>query len=256
MRFTYQYKTRDGVAHAGVYSASSRTAVYDELRAKGIKPFGVELAPGAWNRIAGFLGWRGALIVFLVVLSGLSVLWGVRRIDRTAEAISVDDAIFDSRTRRQVVGDIAVIEEGLGNGWASIFDLAGERFLASFAVPGVPASVRTTTEKELLQALDANPRARRDESIEARQIRAMVEGMKDELRAYLAAGGTVKQYGERLVARQEAELNYYRGVEAQVKAAVKANANGEELTAVWKRGNDELRRMGIRLVPRPAEDAE
>ena len=33
--FTYQYKTSDGMRHTGVYAARSKTAVYDELRAKG-----------------------------------------------------------------------------------------------------------------------------------------------------------------------------------------------------------------------------
>jgi type II secretory pathway component PulF len=47
LKFTYQYKTSDGVRHSGVHAARSREAVYDELRAKGIKAFGVEPAPAS-----------------------------------------------------------------------------------------------------------------------------------------------------------------------------------------------------------------
>ena len=67
MKFTYQYKTSDGVRHTGVYAARSKTAVYDELRAKGIKAFGVEPAPGLLNRLGGVIGWRIAIIVLLAV---------------------------------------------------------------------------------------------------------------------------------------------------------------------------------------------
>ena len=43
MKFTYQYKTSDGVRHTGTYAAASKSAVYDELRAKGIEACTKEL---------------------------------------------------------------------------------------------------------------------------------------------------------------------------------------------------------------------
>ena len=138
MKFTYQYKTSDGVRHTGVYVACSKTAVYDELRVKGIKAFGVEPAPGLLNRIGGVIGWRVTTIVLLAL--GL-VAASIAYFREKAETPAVEDSVFLSKTRRQIIGDAAVIEAGIKNGWRDVFAEEGERFLASFAVPGVPCIV-------------------------------------------------------------------------------------------------------------------
>ena len=225
MKFTYQYKTSDGVRHTGVYAASSKTAVYDELRAQGIKAFGVEPAPGIMNRIAGLLGWRLYLVSTLVVVAVAATFAYLRE---RAETPVVEDSVFLSKMRRQIIGDAGIIEAGIKNGWSDVFAEEGERFLASFAIPGVPAGVKA-----------------------AKQIKSMVEGMKDELRGYMAQGGTIGQYGERLVERQEQELSYYRRIKEEIDKAAKSGISEDELEAKWKAGNAELRNMGIRLVPMP-----
>ena len=250
MKFTYQYKTSDGVRHTGQYAARSKAAVYDELRAKGIKAFGVEPAPGLLNRIGGVFGWRVAIIAFLAV--GL-VAASVAYFREKSETPVVEDSVFLSKTRRQIIGDAGVIEAGIKNGWRDVFAEEGERFLASFAVPGVPAGVRTTNADELEKAIGRVVKISDDDSMEAKQIKSMVEGMKDELRGYLAEGGTIAQYGERLVERQEQELSYYRRIKEEIEQAAKSGISEEALEAKWKAGNAELRNMGIRLVPLPAD---
>ena len=248
MKFTYQYKTSDGVRHTGEYAARSKAAVYDELRTKGIKAFGVEPAPGLLNRLGGIVGWRIAIIVLLAlgfVAASLAYFW------EKAEAPVVEDSVFLSKTRRQIIGDAAVIEAGIKNGWRDVFAEEGERFLASFAVPGVPAGVRTTNANELEKALGRIVQISDDDSMEAKQIKSMVEGMKDELRGYLAGGGSIAQYGERLVERQEQELSYFRRIKEEIENAAKSGISEDELEAKWKAGNAELRNMGIRLVPMP-----
>ncbi len=234
--------------HTGVYAARSKTAVYDELRAKGIKAFGVEPAPGLLNRLGGVIGWRIAIIVLLAVsLAAASVAYFREK----AETPAVEDSVFLSKTRRQIIGDAAVIEAGIKNGWRDVFAEEGERFLASFAVPGVPAGVRTTNANELEKALGRVVQISDDDSMEAKQIKSMVEGMKDELRGYLAGGGSIAQYGERLVERQEQELSYFRRIKEEIENAAKSGISEDELEAKWKAGNAELRNMGIRLVPMP-----
>ena len=234
--------------HTGVYAARSKTAVYDELRAKGIKAFGVEPAPGLLNRLGGVIGWRIAIIVLLAVsLAAASVAYFREK----AETPAVEDSVFLSKTRRQIIGDAAVIEAGIKNGWRDVFAEEGERFLASFAVPGVPAGVRTTNADELEKALGRVVQISDDDSMEAKQIKSMVEGMKDELRGYLAGGGSIAQYGERLVERQEQELSYFRRIKEEIENAAKSGISEDELEAKWKAGNAELRNMGIRLVPMP-----
>lgn len=248
MKFTYQYKTSDGVRHTGEYAARSKTAVYDELRAKGIKAFGVKPASGFLNKVAGVLGWRIALIVLLALgLAAASVAYFREK----NEPPVVEDSVFLSKTRRQIIGDAAVIEAGIKNGWRDVFSEEGERFLASFAVPGVPAGVRATNTAELEKAIGRVVKITDDDSMEAKQIKSMVEGMKDELRGYLAEGGTIAQYGERLVERQEQELSYFRRIKEEIEQTAKSGISEEALEARWKAGNAELRNMGIRLVPLP-----
>ncbi len=248
LKYTYQYKTSDGVRHSGVYSASSKSAVYDELRAKGIKAFGVEPAPGLWNRVRSLLGWRVATILVLSVVAAVASLAYLR--ERSDDSSS-GDSVFLAKTRRQIIGDTAIIEAGIKNGWKDVFVHEGERFLASFAIPGVPAGVRTTNVGEIEAALGRRVPIAAGDSMETKQIKSMVEGMKDELRRYLASGGTISKYGERLVERQEQELAYYRRIKEEVDAAARSGATDEAIENRWKSGNAELRNMGIRLVPMP-----
>ena len=162
---------------------------------------------------------------------------------------------FDSTTRRQIIGDTAVIEKGIRTGWADVFELEGERFLASFAIPGVPAGQRSTSEVKLRDALHSTPTPSTctsgSDGLEARQIRAMVEGMKDELRRYLAAGGTIPGYGRRLVQRQEEEIAYYNRAKAEIEAAQKTKMPAAQLNDLWEKRNESLRQMGVKLVPMP-----
>ena len=79
----------------------------------------------------------------------------------------------------------------------------------------------------------------------------MVEGMKDELRRYLAAGGTIAGYGRRLVQRQEEEIAYYNRAKTEIEAAQKANMPVAQLNDLWEKRNESLRQMGVKLVPMP-----
>ena len=159
--------------------------------------------------------------------------------------------LLTGTTRRQLIGDAFIIEKGIRTAWSDVFTHEGERFLASFAIPGVPAAQRTSTEAELRAALKRKILPSASDSLEAQQIKAMVEGMKDELRRFMAAGGTIAAYGRRLVQRQDEELRYYNMVKNELDAAAEAQMSGAELEKLWIRRNEELRQMGIRLVPMP-----
>ena len=136
-------------------------------------------------------------------------------------------------------GAPAIIEKGIRNGWSDVFELEGERFLASFAIPGVKAGQRNTSEKEFAAALEIRREFSSDDSLEARQIKAMVEGMKDEARRYLAAGGSIVEYGKRLTERQDAEIAVYSRVKADLDKARKTMPESAFMT-YWEKRNDEL----------------
>lgn len=253
MRFLYEYKTKENERRDGEIAAPSRAAVYAELKKQGIKPYKVDLAPGFLNWVLS-LGKRTAVIVLLAFgVVCFVVLWHGEK----GEAENFKDKAtafsdkFEDKTRRQVIGDTAIIEKGIRNGWADIFPEEGERFLASFAIPGVPAGQRNTTEEEIRAALSRQIEPTEADGLEARQIKSMVEGMKYELREFMRNGGTIKQFGSALVERQEAELGYFNRTKSELETVRKSGMSAKELESLWEKRNNELRQMGIKLVPMP-----
>ena len=244
MKFLYEYRTRDNVGHSGMIDAPDKDAAFAMLKAQGIRASRMTIAPGFFNNLFG----RGKRWTAIAVLGVLCVVLTVLVLGRTS-APTESLAPFDDTTRRQVIGDAAVIEKGIRTGWADVFALEGDRFLASFAIPGVPAGQRSTTEDEIKKALDHS--TANAEGIEARQIVAMVEGMKRELRAFLEKGGTISAYGRKLVQRQEQEIGYYTRAKREIDAAAASGMSQVELERLWERRNSALRAMGVKLVAMP-----
>ena len=253
MKFTYAYKTSDGTRHEESMDAESREAVFAALRQQGIKAIKVVAADG--SKANGEVRGIRKRVVAAAVLGALCLVLGAVVVVLLGRGGGVIDPAlpWDSTVRRQVVGDAAVIEKGVRTGWSDVFESEGERFLASFAIPGVKAGQRATTEEELRRAIDPDKRwghrfPQGGETLEARQIVAMVEGMKAELRAYLAAGGTIVGYGKRLTERQDAEIAIYERMKAELDAA-KKTMDEDAFLEFWESRNAELRNLGIRLVP-------
>lgn len=252
MRYTYAYKTSDGVRREDTMDASSREEVFSLLRERGIRPIKVVAADGS-KANGEVRGVRKRVLVSSVALAVLvatiCTVWigrglQLRRSGPGVSALSVD---FDSTVRRQVIGDLAVIEKGIRTGWAEVFEHEGERFLASFAIPGVKAGLRNTTIEEITAALARSVAMSKTDSIEARQIKAMVEGMKAEARRYIAAGGTAVGYGKRLTERQDAEIAAHNRIKAEIEAA-KGKMPKDQFESFCDNRNDELRNLGIRPV--------
>ena len=249
MKYTYAYKTSDGTRHEATMVAKSRDEVFAELRKQGIKAIKVVAADG--SKANGEMhGVRkrvvAALVAFVALGVGLlSYLSGTRSGGDLDD--SVTTAFATGQDRRQVIGDAAIIEKGIRNGWSDVFQLEGERFLASFAIPGVKAGQRNTSEKEFAAALEKKCVVTASDSLEARQIKAMVEGMKNEARRYIAAGGTIVEYGKRLTERQDAEIAVYNRVKADIEKA-RATMTESEFMTYWEKRNDELRNLGIKTV--------
>lgn len=274
MKYTYAYRTSDGIRHEDSMNASSREEVFERLRERGIKAIKVVAADGSKANGAPpprRIGWYVvAGILFAFVVAG--VVWWVARsasvptggprsraaVDEggagSANGTGAQESVppaattfLTSQDRRQVIGDVAVVEKGIASGWADVFPEEGERFFASFAIPGVKAGQRNSTVEELNAALGRKVAATDGDGMEARQIKAMVEGMKEEARRYLAAGGTLAKYGERLVERQEAEIAIYNRVKSELEKS-RATLQPEAFDALLEERNDELRNLGIRPI--------
>jgi len=257
MKFIYSYTTHQNERREGLtISAPNRDAAYSELNKRGIRPYKLHPAPGLWNKMSA-IGGRGLAIVILALVVGVLVTIALTQhkdiveLEQDGDVREIVTGAITSKVRRQLIGDQGFIEKGIRTGWSDVFEHEGERFLASFAIPGVPATVRTTNVAALEEALKRKVEAKESDGMEARQIKAMVEGMKDELRRFVTAGGTIEQYGRRLVARQDEEIAIYNRACNEIEQASKGSADKTALSELVDRRNGELRRMGIRLIAMP-----
>lgn len=260
MKYTYAYKTTDGVRHEETMNAASREEVFTALRAKGIKAIKVVAADGS-KANGEIRGVRrrvvAAIVVIVAVAVGAVAYFGGSRTktnsasnastNGNANTLTVIETSTQDNARRQVIGDVAIIEKSIRNGWSDVFELEGDRFLASFAIPGVKAGQRNTSEKEFATALDNKCEIKPNDSIEVKQIKAMVEGMKEEARHYIAAGGSIVSYGKRLTERQDAEIAIYERIKTDLEKA-HSSMSEDEYMIYWEKRNDELRNLGIKTI--------
>lgn len=251
MKFVYEYRTPDNAKHDGVICAADREAAYALLKKSGIKPCRFSEAPGFFNKLFG-KGKRWIVIGVLSLLCGVLgvLLWLNSNGQDSAQLLGMS---LDATTRRQLIGDAAVIERGVRTGWAETFTNEGDRFFASFAIPGTMPAVRTTTEDAIRESLgeDRPDLAKEQFSLEERQIVAIVWGLKEELRHFMSNGGSIRQYCKLLVSRQEEELGYYQRAKTELDIAAKQGMTSDQLEALLQIRNSELRRMGVRLVSYP-----
>ena len=159
-------------------------------------------------------------------------------------------------SRRQAIpGDRQRIE-GARNG---IFTNAAERLLARFAEPGRAVAApegEKPTEADFEAALREPIRVASSELTEHIDLKRIVSGMKREMRAYLAGGGTVEQYLAELEKRQKLEVSYRERAEQKLNELLSA-ANGQDTRspsgrdslkvayAYWLKANAQLQAMGI-----------
>lgn len=246
MKYTYAYKTPDGIRHEASMNASSREEVFSALRKQGIKAIKVVASDGS-KANGEVRGVRKRVVVSLLLTVAL-IVGGVAYFGGTHsnEDVAVSQLQTD-QTRRQIIGDVGIIEKGILTGWSEVFELEGDRFLASFAIPGVKPGQRNTSEAEFMKALESANEVKSSDSLEVRQIKAMVEGMKNEARSYLRAGGTVLEYGKRLTERQDAEIAIYERAKAELKRA-KDTMSSDKYLDLWEERNNQLRNLGIKLV--------
>ena len=218
MKYTYAYKTSDGVRHEAAMDASSREEVFETLRGRGIKAIKVVAADGS-KANGEVRGVRARMVV----------------------------AIY---------GDPAVMEAFERGEFAKELPREGDRLLAVFAqpgrfmcprganprklTPGQAAAFEAYARDELAMERDVEPRP--DEPREIRELKEIVNGMRGEMRAYLANGnGTPRSYWRRL---NERALQ-----EAQIYERTRRELEKESSQEVWDGKNAELRRLGIRTIP-------
>ncbi len=244
MKYTFQYRTGDNILHNGTINAADKDAAFAALRARGIKPSRLAEAPGFLNALFG-KGKRWLAIGALVALV-IGLLIALRTTKEELAAIASPE---ERAERHQIYGDPVILSELMADGFAGVFATDAERFLACYAMPGATMAtpVRLKSPNDLAACLTNKIAFAQDDAREVTELKAIVNGIKEELQAYLADGeGTCASFMRRLEERQEEERLIYRRVQNELEE------NPDP--ALWKERNKALREMGIRTVPRPREE--
>ena len=255
--------------------------------------------------VKGFKGTIG-LILAAALLAALGIwLWlAARRVgDNVPYQVMtpqgpVTYSVAQPLPRQMIPGDRGRIEngklriegdDGTGGG-TGVFRFAAEAYLALFAEPGRPMEVNGDGDVRLpsqssrpsqmsQEARVADFKACLKEPIriasndftEIVDLKRIVTGMKLEMRAYLAAGGTVAQYLAELAKRQKLEVSYRENAERKLNEMLAATGSQTSQTpqtpqtsqtpqtpnsyqaayAYWLKANAQLQSMGIYPLPLP-----
>ena len=239
MKYRYLYQTKDNRTVEGEVEAPDRAGAYAAIRKTGIRPLrviGDDPKPRlAWKRWAAIF----ALSLALVVLAVSTFMRGADESAKRGE-------------RQQILGDQAMIDLNARTGWARCFSREGERTLALYAQPGWEVDrTKVASADDVAKSLENDVEIAPNDPLEFRQVKAIVAGMKDEMRSYLAAGGTAQDYLDRLHERQLAEVACYERAALKFSIAERASKDDQQLYELWLKANEDLREMGIRTLPMP-----
>ena len=238
--------------------AESREAVFAALRAKGIKAIKVVAADGS-KANGEVRGVRGRVVAIIVVLAA-AIVGGVAYFQgtRTGAALAANPAAVSPR--HQIYGDPAIME-GLERGdFAAVLPRVGDQMLAVFAQPGKlmcakGANPRRIDEKSYaaFEAYASNELTAENDIVldaadsrEITELKQIVNGMREEMRYYLANGnGTPRSFWRRLNERTAQEIQIYERTRRELEK--------ETSETIWEQRNDALRRLGLRTIPNPGE---
>lgn len=240
-KFHYFYQSKENKNLDGWIVAKSRDDAYAQLRKQSIKPYKVVgKDPIAWKRWA-------AIAVLAVALAGTYAWLALR---------SAPVAPDEQFVRHQIYGAESVIRNGISTEWSACGLDEGERYLARYAQPGIKVAYRRKTP-ETASAVEASLSRHLEvedsELLEYRQLKQIVESIKDELRAYIKSGGNVDGFLDRLQERQDQEVAYYNAANQELENA-KATMSEDELYNLWAAKNAELRAIGLPMLKEPLSD--
>lgn len=261
--FRYVYKTSQGIRQTAEMSADTRDEVFAALRGKGIRPIKVVAADGSKaNGEAPRVSRRAWIALGAGLCLGLLAATGPWIWDRSGQTPPATGREPHEAKReilrparplaRQVVsGD----RMRIANPPADLFPSAAERYLARFAEPGrplPPADATPPAPDAFLACLQTPLRVKADEFTEYVELVRIVTRIKEEMRAYLAGGGSVGDYLAELVKRQRLEISYREQAERKLEEYL--DAQKPDLPRAydyWLKANARLRSMGIYTLPLP-----
>ncbi len=231
MKYHYYYQSSKNENLDGWITAKSRDDAYAQLRKANIKPYKVVgKNPLAWKR------WTTIVVLSLALIAALLAL----HYFSTPEPTAIRAALY---------GDAATIQRLAANDWRDTFKDPGDAFLARHAIPGVvcdcPSNVVVTISPKFISLA-------KDDTEELRKMKRMINGMKAEMRDYLAAGGTLIDYIDLCCERCRTEKGIQDSINAKFNLLRKKDPL--EVMEAWEKHNKTLRSLGLPTVPLPIEE--
>ena len=276
MKFTYTYRSSDGQRHAAEIKAESRDAAFAKVRAElGIKPIKVTASgPEDGSRQDGGATYGHA---GRVTLPGGALWWWLRRAGdaRPYQVMTPQGPVTYSVAvplpRQAIPGSRQRVEAAVAQERdPPVFRFAAERWLARYAEPGRKieglkiedwglkgeeglARTRSGASErpapaDFEAALREPIRIASTDFTEVVDLKRIVAGMKREMAAYLAGGGTVEGYLAELEKRQRLEISYRERAEQKLEELLK---EPKAAYAYWLKANASLKSMGIYELPLP-----
>ena len=263
MKYTYAYKTSDGVRHEDSMNAASRDEVFEKLRRQGIRAIKVVAADGS-KANGEIRGVRKRMVAVLVAIAALLV--GIVAYF-CGSHLAEPEQRAKASPRHQIYGDPAIMEILERGDFKAYLPNEGDCLLAIFAQPGKLMCAKGTKPAVLGSlALESGQNAvavfsqyakeeldiEKDITIgagdvrEIRELKQIVNGMRQEMREYLANGnGTALSYWRRINERTRTEIKIYERTQRELEKEAKLE--------IWDQKNEALRRLGLRPIPYPSE---
>ena len=271
MRFIYTYRSSDGQRHTAEIEAENRDTAFARVRSEmGVKPIKVVAADTGSSSKAKAKENKPKTFALFAVLAvaaagGVFWWWFARRNAAPYQVMThqgpVTYSVAVPLPRQSIPGDrrrIDVARDGKGGG--GVFRYNAEAWLARYAEPGRAAggeSIRPS-ESDFGAALREPIRIASTDFTEVVDLKRIVEGIKREMRAYVAGGGTLDGYLAELDKRQRLEISYRENAEGRLgrilgEVASKPHPDAKLKGAYdyWLKANASLKAMGIYEIPLP-----
>ena len=226
MKFTYIYKTSDGIRHVAEMSAESREEVFIALRQQKIKPIKVVAADGSKANgevRAGSLRWTAIVVLSLLLLGAIIYIAELMYGDRTLRlpGTNIGDLVRSGSAgtpsdiniaRPRVRKQLSLDDKGSVNCLKQIFNHPSEVFLVRFAEPGKPMMLPDVIDSEItddfFDALQDEIVIKDEDDNAIVELKQVVAGLKEEAKMMVASGRNFNEIIQYFAMQQEMESKY------------------------------------------------